>query len=172
MHRYNVQLMAFMLLLCSQNLCVTQEFSDDAESYSVSEERSCSQCFKQYSELDLYVLRNKELIRNFTETFFRTGKNPSRFVTITYNFQSCEQTSVRLNQSNDIMENETIHCTFQETTYVWSESILYLFGPKPLLWLTLFAVMTPEENAVIELPCLCGNEKFYLMDRLTYLVCV
>jgi len=167
-----MKLIAFLLLFCSQKLCVTinaQELPDDG-SYSGFEEQNCFQCFKQYSDLDQYILNNKEVVRNLTEAFFKTGRSPSRFVKITYHFQSCEQISV--NQSNDIMDidNETINCTSLETKYVWSESILYLFGPKPLLWLTLFAVITPEASVTIELPCLCRNEEFYLTDRLTYLV--
>ena len=169
-----LRLIAFILLLCSQNLCIAQEVSDDesySPGYSGSEEQYFfSHCFKEYSQLDLYILKNKTLMRDFTETFFRTGKSPSRFVKITYHFQSCEMS--RVDQSNKIMDNGTINCAYQETTYVWSESMLYLFGPKPLLWLTLFAVITPEVDAVIELPRLCRNEEFYLMDRLTYLVSV
>ena len=162
-----MKLIAFLLLVSCQKLCIAREVSDDG-SYRGLEKQICCQCFKQYNDLDQYILNNKEVVRNLTEAFFKTGRNPSRFVKITYHFQSCEQMSK--NQLNDIVDNEIISCTSLETTYVWSESILYLFGPKPLLWLTLFTVITPEASVTIELPCLCRNEEFYLTDRLTYLV--
>ena len=57
-------------------------------------------------------------------------------------------------------------------TYVWSEAVLYIFGPKPLYWLTLFAVSIDEVDVTTELPCLCSNVYGDLLSRLTYLVCM
>ena len=63
-----------------------------------------------------------------------------------------------------------INCTDQQAVYIWSESPLYLFGPKPLFWFTLFAINVPETSVTIELPCLCVDEYYELLSRLTYLV--
>ena len=69
-------------------------------------------------------------------------------------------------------EDDSINCTNHQTTYIWSTSVLYLLGPGPLFWLTLFAVNVPEANTTIELPCFCTDSYADLLARLTYLVCV
>ena len=74
------------------------------------------------------------LLRAITEAFFVTGKGPSAYVKLNYNFQSFAQ------QNDTIFENEDSNCTSHQTTYIWIESVLYLLGPKPLCFLTLFAV--------------------------------
>ena len=126
-----------------------------------------SHCIKEYSELDLYITNNKTLLRRMTEAFFATGKTPSAFVKLNYNYQSFAQE----NDTNDtISENQDLNCSSQQTTYIWSESVLYLLGPKPLYFLTLLAVDVPETNITIELPCLCSEVQFDLLARLTYLV--
>ena len=48
---------------------------------------------------------------------------------------------------------------------------LSMLGPKPLLWLTLFAVHVRESSITIQLPlCLCSEAYDELLSRLTYLV--
>ena len=42
----------------------------------------------KYIDLEKYVLNNKNLMENLTETFFITGKAASNFAKITYNFQT------------------------------------------------------------------------------------
>ena len=57
-----------------------------------------------------------------------------------------------------------------QAVYIWSVPPLYLLGPKPLFWCTLFAINVPETSVTIELPCLCADEYYELLSRLTYLV--
>ena len=94
------------------------------------------------------------------------------FIHITYN----APIRISSNQSNnttylDLDDVDTdINCTDHRTVYVWSESPLYLLGPKQLFWSTLFAINVPETSVTIELPCLCGGVYFDLLSQLTYLV--
>ena len=98
-----------------------------------------------------------------TSTFF-TGRGASQFVKITYNFQTSNDTKS--------VEGSATSCLPQRSTYIWSEAVLYIFGPKPLYWLTLFAVSIDEVDVTIELPCLCSDVYDDLLSRLTYLVCI
>ena len=115
-------------------------------------------------ELEAYVLNNKEIMRNLKETFYKTGKSPSEFVKIIYNFQVPNSS----NSTNKENGNGIDGCVASTTTYIWSDSVLYLLGPKPLHWYTLFAVNVAEHSVFIDLPCLCNDES--LLDRFTYLV--
>jgi len=136
-------------------------------------------CIKKYSELHSYILSNKDLLGNFTEAFYSTGEEPSEFVRITYEFQVCD-CNFKNNDTNyedaygyDTMEEAAYsNCTNNSSTelYIWSTSALYLLGPDPLFWLTLFAVNIPEASVTIQLPCLCVKSKNELLSRLTYLV--
>jgi len=45
-------------------------------------------------------------------------------------------------------------------------------GPKPLLFLTLFAINIPEIGVEVPLPCLRQGQVDTLLSRLTYLVSI
>ena len=158
----------FVILLISYSSFSTSGHIDIDE--NCDETGNCSvipHCIREYSELELYVINNTKLMRTLTETFFVTGERPSLYVKLNYNFQSLAQN----NSTNDtIFENQDINCTSHQATYIWSESVLYLLGPKPLYLLSLFAVDVSEASATIELPCLCTDVQFELLGRLTYLV--
>ena len=163
--RYKIiVIVCFISLL---NIYNTQEVIDNNENCDETRNyTTVSQCISKYSELDSYILNNEELLRQIVETFFDTGKFPSTYVKITYNYLS----STLTNGSNDTVDNNNTNCTTNQTTYIWSESVLYLLGPKPLFFLTLFAIDIPEATLNIKLPCLCENVQFELLDRLTHLV--
>ena len=118
---------------------------------------NCSQpasCISDYDLLESYVQSNKSLISNLAQAFYRTGRSPARFVRITYNFQ----VPSNLNDSNgndsfaDSIKVDT--CSSIQRIYYWSTSPIYLLGPKPLRYLTLFATILQEEDVIVELPCL------------------
>ena len=161
--------MFFLIILIVSHLSLcTSQFTDEDESCDGA--RNCSlasYCINQYSELDSYVINNKTLLRTITEAFFVTSKGPSAYVKLNYKFKSIAQ-----GQGNStVLENEDFNCTNHQTTYIWSESVLYLLGPRPLYFLTLFAVNVSRVSVTIELPCLCSEVQFDLLARLTYLVC-
>ena len=157
-------LFLIFLFIGHWSFCNCQEFNNDED---CNETKNCvlaPHCIKNYSELDFHITNNKELLATLTEAFFRSGKRASAFVKLNYDFQSF---------TNESANNKSIgyKCTRNQTTYIWSESLLYILGPKPLFWLTLFAVHAVDEVSVtIELPCLCGEVQFDLLSRLTYLV--
>ena len=157
-------LLTSVLLVTHFSLCDSQDSIED----NCDDAGNCSylvtSCITQYSQLDSYVLKNESLLRILTETFFKTGGGASRFVKLTYNFQ--------FSNSSNSSEDDTINCASRQTTYIWSTSALYLLGPRPLFWLTLFAVNIPEASATIDLPCFCTDAYTNLLDRLTYLVCL
>ena len=160
-------LLVLVLLVTLVNLCHAQEFAED--DYNCDDTGNCSDvtnCIAQYSQLDSYILNNKDLLRQLTESFFKTGDGASQFVKLTYKFQVYDRGNTT--EDDDIV----INCTNSQTTYIWSTSVLYLLGPRPLLWLTLFAVIVPEASVTIELPCFCTDSYTDLLDRLTYLVWV
>ena len=157
--------MLFLLVLCFISplfsVCSTQYDSDE----NCDETGNCTilihRCIRQYSDLESYIINNKELTRTLAATFYRTGRAPSRYVKINYDFLNTTGLSDGANDTN---------CTRHQTTYIWSESVLYLLGPNPLFWLTLFAVNIPEASVTVQLPCLCADVQFDLLGRLTYLV--
>ena len=162
---YDMGLIALFLIVTHLSICHTQELVED--DYSCDDTGNCSDvnnCIAQYSQLDSYIVNNKNLLRKLTEAFFRTGKGASQFVKLTYKFQVYDR--------GNSTEDDVINCTSNQTTYVWSTSVLYLLGPDPLFWLTLFAVIVPEASVTIELPCFCTDSYNNLLDRLTYLVWV
>ena len=112
------------------------------------------------------MLSKNDLLNNLSETFFRTGKHPTRYVKITYNFLISDP----VNSSNETEENFDYNCTSFQNVYIWSESPLYLLGPKPLFWFSLFAINVPEASVTIELPCLCRSAYNRLLSWLTYMV--
>ena len=114
-----------------------------------------SNCISKYRDLQSYVLNNDDLMDDLSELFFETGKTITEFVRITYRFK--------------IMHGEFV-CIDKQKTFIWSGSALYLLGPKPLFWQTLFAVHVQESSITINLPCLCNDAYDNLLPRLTYLV--
>ena len=77
---------------------------------------------------------------------------------------------------NDDDDDDDDDCKFvcinDQKKFIWSSSALYLLGPKPLFWLTLFAVHVRESSITVNLPCLCSDVYDDLLSRLTYLVSV
>ena len=115
-----------------------------------------------YIDLEIYIKNNKGIMEALAKTFFTTGKTVSKFVKITYDFQT----------SNDTQSIEDETANRQQSTYVWSETSLYLLGPRALYWFTLSAICVDEVDVTIELPCLCDDHDVYdsLLSRLTFLV--
>jgi len=124
-------------------------------------------CISKYRELNSYILKQQDILDKLTEAFFRDGEDASQFVKINYNFKL--HLNSTNNESNGTMEDDSFNCTDEHELYIWSSSALYMLGPKPLFWLTLFAVNVGETSVTIELPCLCGSYD-RLLSRLTYLV--
>ena len=119
-------------------------------------------CISNYSALDSYIVNDRDLQEQFTKAFFKTGQRASEFVKLTYHFQKSDTTNNT--------DSDGINCTNAEITYIWSQSVLYLLGPRSLFWLTLFAVNVPEASVTIDLPCFCADAYSALLSRLTYLV--
>ena len=122
----------------------------------------------RYRDLQTYILGNEDLMDNLTEVFFKTGKAPTEFVRITYKFQTFENNTNSSAFNND---DEFTYVDLQKK-FIWSDSALYLLGPEPLFWLTLFAVDARQSSITIYLPCLCNDAYDDLLPRLTYLVSV
>lgn len=134
-----------------------------------------SSCLRKYKDLQSYVLNDDDLLDNLTEVFFKTGKVLTRFVKITYKFQILLPVDNSTNSTNDVTlyygnDSSEVSCIDKQKMFIWSSSALYLLGPKPLFWLTLFAVFVPETSITIQLPCLCSDAYDDLLSRLTYLV--
>ena len=127
-----------------------------------------SNCIGKYRDLQTYILSNEDLMDDLTEVFFKTGKAPTEFVRITYEFQIFENNTNSSAFNND---DELTYVDIQKK-FIWSDSALYLLGPEPLLWLTLFAVNARKSSITIHLPCLCNDAYDDLLPRLTYLVSV
>ena len=107
------------------------------------------------------------------ELFFETGKTLTEFVRITYRFKVLLPVSNHANNSTDTNnddDDDEFTCMDNQKTFIWSSSALYLLGPKPLFWQTLFAVHVQESSITINLPCLCNEAYDNLLPRLTYLV--
>lgn len=168
------QVMALVVLIlgwfCLQCFfCNGQEYrlSDTHNVWDCSDIENCTEvisCIGTYYELELYVQNNREVIDKLKGVFFETGKPPSKFVKLTYNVQVSNGTY------NSTEQNDTMICSNHQSKYIWSEQFLYLLGPRPLLWSTLFAVRVPENNVTIALPCLCHDVYDILLSRLTYMV--
>ena len=122
-------------------------------------------CIREYIDLEKYIMKNEKLIEKLAETFFTTGRAPSSFVKITYNFQISYT-----HHDNQSAEDSINNCSNQQSTYIWSTTALYLIGPNALYWCTLFAVNIREIDVAIQLPCLCSDVYNNLLSRLTYLV--
>lgn len=121
-----------------------------------------SSCIENYRELELYIKGNNETVERLKAAFLFTGKSPSKFVKILYNFKV----------SNDVNDSEVSsrNCSDGTSKYIWSDSALYLLGPQTLAWFTFFTVKISEITISIDLPCLCYNDYDNLLSRLTYMV--
>ena len=124
----------------------------------------CNICIRDYVELETYILSNKTVLHTIKNAFFSTGKVPSSFVRIAYNFHVSGLT----NWTN--ITDDSPKCYKHQELYFWSSSPLLLFGPQPLLYLTIFAVNVPEVGVAIALPCLCKDAYSSLLSELTYRV--
>ena len=121
-----------------------------------------SSCINEYRYLESYVLNNEDLMGELTERFFKTGKSFTEFVKITYKFQiflSVDNTNntndTRYYDNND--DDGEFKCISDQKKFIWSTSALYLLGPKPLFWQTLFAVHVTSSSIIVHLPCLCND---------------
>ena len=173
-----MMLMIFVLLLLS--MTHAQEYLEDSE----YDETNNVSCISKYRDLEAYVLNNKDLMDNLTETFFKTGKTSTEFVKIAYrfmvlqSFSTYNNTNTSYNLTNDTTyfdddyELEFTYLEHPQRLFIWSSSALYLLGPKPLFWMTLFAVRVPEYTVTIQLPCLCEEDYDNLLSRLTYFVSI
>ena len=129
-------------------------------------------CIRDYADLETYVINNKTLVERLAEAFFTsdkdayiyfTGRGASKFVKITYNFQT--------SNGKHSVEGNVTDCSAQQSTYIWGEAIIYILASRSLYWLTLFAISIDEVDVTMELPCLCNDVYNRLLSRLTYLVC-
>ena len=152
-----------------------QDYVESDDDPGVSSYENTTSCIRKYRDLQSYVLSNEDLIDDLTELFFETGKAPTKFVRITYKFQILlpvdnytNHTNITINDDDD---NE-FSCFDTQKIFIWSISALYLLGPAPLFWQTLFAAYIPESSITIHLPCLCNDAYDDLLPRLTYLVCI
>ena len=128
-------------------------------------------CFCLYGDLQLYVVNDKLLMSNLTEAFFNTGTAETKFLKITYEFKLQNVQSATNNSPNNVSAtNSSLHNVSAGIEYIWSQSSLYLLGPKALFWFTLSAVNIPESSVTIQLPCLCYSNYRSLLSRLTYMV--
>lgn len=124
-------------------------------------------CISKYRDLELYVLNNQDVTDRIAEIFFPTGKPATEFVKIVYQFQLLVNNP---NNTDDYDDDNRSLCVNDQRSYIWSSSALYLLGPEPLFWMTLFAVFVPKSIITIQLPCLCSVGHDGLLSRLTYLV--
>lgn len=159
-----------MVITLMAGVCLIFQFCCDAHVITnelTACDGNCSEhsCIRNYAELESYILNNETVLSEIVEAFFKTGKAPSNFVKITYDFQIPD------NSHNDTMDfEENNNCTDRQDVYFWSSSPLYLLGPKSLYYATLFAVNVDEERLTISLPCLCEELHGIILSRLTYMV--
>ena len=152
--------MLVVLILFTFVCFSTQEVVDST--ISCDGAKNCSEvttgCLKYYKELELHVINSKVIIEELKSVFFSTGEDPTKFVKLIYSFKVSDSTT-----------NSVAHCSNKTTTYIWSDSALYLLGPT-LVWSTFFALDISGYRITIDLPCLCFDEYGKLLSRLTYLV--
>lgn len=149
-------LVSFMFYFCNAQESFENDTDLDATDNGIDETTSC---IGTYYELESYIKGNRELMENYKSTFYESGRIPSVFVKIIYDFQ------VSATQGS-----KAVNCSKHQSTYIWSQKFLYLLGPQPLLWFTFKAVNVPESNITIKLPCLCYHGYESLLSRLTYMV--
>ena len=157
-------LMKTLVLLCLVcfSTAATTDGGTDCDGIRNCSEATFDVCIKYYKELELYVTHSTVIIDELKSTFFFTGDYPSKYVKLIYNFQ----VSVGVANSTGVT-----NCVNQTSTYIWSESALYLLG-QTLVWSTFFALDISGYRITIDLPCLCHDEYSELLSRLTYMVSV
>jgi len=153
----------FLLLAMVFSICNTQEITWNKNCSDEDNSSATVGCIWNYNELESFILSSPSIIDQLTETYFQSSGEVSMFVRITYNTKFMKSYH---NTSGNTSENFTSH----QSIYMWSESPLYLLGPAPLFWFTLFAINVPETSVTIDLPCLCSDVRNSLLSRLTYLV--
>ena len=138
--------------------CSNIEIANDESTncYGIVNCSECTTCIRDYVELESDILRS---------AFFSTGQVPSSFVRINYDFHASDLSNV----IDNITENSS-NCYHHQELYFWSSSSLLLFGPQPLLYLTMFAVNVPEQAVTIPLPYLCKDTYSSPLSELTYQV--
>ena len=124
-----------------------------------SSEQKCSDCVNQYEMLESYILGNDIILSTLAEAFYPSDHDPAEFVKITYHYQ------IR-NDSND----NSNFCCNKKRLYFWATSPSYLLGPKPMNWLSLFAINPSQSSVSVQLPCLQEDSVRDLLSRFTYLV--
>ena len=113
-------------------------------------------CVRDHDDLDSLIINDKNLRRTLTQVFYDPGKEAPQFIKLHYSYLAGHNCS-----------------TNKTTTYIWSESVLYLIGPPFLVCATLFAVKNNlNTSQTIELPCLCvdDDQQAAILDFLTYMV--
>ena len=161
MHEEMVVYQLVLGFLVVNYICSAQEI-DDRCCIEVYNEDDC--CVKYYDDLESYILNDKGIIRNLQEAFFPTGETPSKYVKIHYHYKLFNSTR----NTNNI--RNTSDCISKQSTFIWSELALYLFGPGPLKWYTFFAINIPETSVSLYLPCFCNGVDVNLLNRFTYMV--
>ena len=144
-------------------VCFSTQEIVDSTSINCDRATNCSEvtvttdCMKYYKELELYVISSTVIIEQLKDVFFYTGEDPhAKFVKLIYNFKVSDNSSAN-------------YCSNRTTTYIWSESALYLLGPT-LVWSTFFALDILGYRITINLPCLCYDKYGELLSRLTDMV--
>lgn len=151
-----------MLVLFMFSFCNAQEsyFESDTDLDAIDNGiDETTNCIGTDYELESYVKSSRELMENYKSTFYETGRIPSVFVKIMYDFK------VSATQGN-----KAVNCSKHQSTYIWSQKFLYLLGPQPLFWYTFMGVHIPESSITIKLPCLCHHGYESLLSRLTHMV--
>ena len=77
----------FLILVCGFcNSQPSQEFNNSRNIINGTE--GVTNCIGDYIDLEIYIINNKTIVEALARTFFSTGKAASKFVKITYNFQT------------------------------------------------------------------------------------
>ena len=153
--------MLLVLILCTLVCFSTQETIDSTINCDGAENCSgvATGCIKYYKDLESYVTSSIVVIEELKSAFFSTGEDPTKFVKLIYNFKVSDSTNT----------DSVAHCSNQTTTYIWSDSALYLLG-QTLVLSTFFALDISGYRITIDLPCLCYDDYGELLSRLTYMV--
>ena len=170
---YNVRMLVlFFVCAIVLRLANTQDYEEsDNDDNGVKSYCNNSSCIRKYRDLQSYVMNNEDLMDDLTELFFETGKTITEFVIITYRFKVLLPADNYTNSSSNVYNDHgDFTCMDNQKTFIWSSSALYLLGPEPLFWQTLFAVHVRESSIIVHLPCLCNDAYDSLLPRLTYLV--
>lgn len=122
----------FILYFMVRNIIAAGSEEDCVSSYNCFNNFDCTNngttnCISDYSSLESYVKNDKAIVDKLTKTFYRTGHSPARFVRITYKFQIPAH-------NNDSENKNESSCIPTERLYYWSESPVYLLGPRPLYY--------------------------------------